>query len=148
MTSIAKSPRPKRAESAWRIRFRHLVECTRDTSDGRHSGGCRSSIFRWHGSTRCGSTRTWRVAALRAALAGTSSRRRWVSCYSASIPIRTLAARHCVPGHHHCLIWSVRAVGMDAQHGMGLIVALTSVFWLMGGGLGLTIVPSALWGLP
>ena len=44
------------------------------------------------------------------------------------------------------LVWSVRPASWRGRLGVLWAVALAAVFWLMGGGLGLAPVPSALWG--
>ena len=44
------------------------------------------------------------------------------------------------------LVWSVRPASWRGRLGALWLMALAAVFWLMGGGLGLTPVPSALWG--
>ena len=44
------------------------------------------------------------------------------------------------------LVWSVRPASWRGRLGALWLMALAAVFWLMGGGLGLAPVPSALWG--
>ena len=44
------------------------------------------------------------------------------------------------------LVWSVRPASWRGKLGVLWLAALAQVFWLMGGGLGLTPVPSSLWG--
>lgn len=44
------------------------------------------------------------------------------------------------------LVWSGRPASWRGSLGVLWLVALALVFWLMGGGLGLAAVPSALWG--
>lgn len=148
MTSIAKSPRPKRAESAWRNPFFGtwpnalvtLVMCA-------ILAAVVPPFFRWAwldavwfdpdpASCRAASGACWNFisAKMGQLLFGIYPHpERWRPAIACLAIIALLG-------------WSVRPSAWTRNMAWVWIVALTSVFWLMGGGLGLTIVPSALWG--